>query len=761
MALLAGELYATLGLDSKGYDSALDDAERRGNRSASAISGMFIKAGAAAAAGIGVAGIASAKFAIDFDSQMAEVRTLVPAIGDEAFGALTADVLAFSREIGIATSQAVPALYQAISAGVPSENVIEFMEVASRAAIGGVTDLETAVDGITSVTNAYGRENMAAARAADVMFTAVKLGKTDFTQLSGALFNVIPTAASLGIQFEEVAAALAVMTAQGVPTSVATTQLRQLMVEASKGGSKLEKAIRELTGKGLTELVAEGKTSAEVLDELRASLGDEEFRNVFGSVEALNAALAITGPNADGMASALGEMQSAAGAADQAFETVAESAQFKMGKALNVLKVRATEVGMRAIPLIASAADGLIRAMDKAGRMIDAVTSDFRRFAPAVAAAAAVIAVPLVLAFGAWAAAAIPAAVATLTALAPVLAIAAAVAGLAAGITWLVLNWNTVTDRVPIAGAALDKVREIVGAVGEWITGRLVPALAEAREKFTNDVLPAIENVASAFAFVGRAILDFITWAVQPLIAAARRIGEAFAQVFPAILAVVRSYLTVIMEVIEAAIEFIRDVISIGLALLRGDWAGAWEGVKTLLANVWESIKEITGASVDHVKNVIRLAWEAVKAGTSLVWDGIVGVVKGAINSIISMINAMFAALDKIEISIPSVSIPFGPTIPGFTIGIPSIPRIPMLARGGRGVGGLAIVGEAGPELVNLPRGSDVHSARDSARALGGSPVQVVINAPNYIGPEEMLAEPVKRVLAQFEARGVMRPVLN
>lgn len=60
------------------------------------------------------------------------------------------------------------------------------------AAVGGVTELETAVDGITSVVNAYGDDVLSAAEASDLMFTAVKLGKTDFTQLSASLFNVIP-----------------------------------------------------------------------------------------------------------------------------------------------------------------------------------------------------------------------------------------------------------------------------------------------------------------------------------------------------------------------------------------------------------------------------------------------------------------------------------------------------------------------------------------------------------------------------------------
>jgi hypothetical protein len=46
---------------------------------------------------------------------------------------------------------------------------------------------------------------------------------------------------------------------------------------------------------------------------------------------------------------------------------------------------------------------------------------------------------------------------------------------------------------------------------------------------------------------------------------------------------------------------------------------------------------------------------------------------------------------------------------------------LPALASGGIAPGGLALVGERGPELVNLPRGAYVHSNADSQRMMGGN----------------------------------------
>ncbi len=305
--------------------------------------------GATALAGLG---LASLKMGMDFEKSMAEVKTLLPTISKEAFGKMKDDVLDFSKEMGIATDKAVPALYQAISAGVPRENVMEFMTVASKAAIGGVTELETAVDGITSVVNAYGAETLSAQKASDIMFTGVRLGKTTFDELSASLFNVVPSAVSLGISFEEVTGSLAALTAQGIPTSVATTSLRMAFVEASKGGSKLDLAIKELAGKSFADLIAAGQTGNEVFQMLRESMPTQAFRDLFGSQEALNAILPLTGAGFESAAAAIDEAGAASGATNAAFETMEETTARKLNKAINALKVELTKLGSEVLPVL-------------------------------------------------------------------------------------------------------------------------------------------------------------------------------------------------------------------------------------------------------------------------------------------------------------------------------------------------------------------------------------------------------------------------
>ncbi|MCB5277872.1 MAG: phage tail tape measure protein, partial [Candidatus Cloacimonetes bacterium] len=204
--------------DISGLKTSIDGAEAELGGLSNSVkknSASIKKAGivATAAGGAIVGAFAlSTKASMDFETSMSEVYTLLPGMSADAMAEMSQDVRDFSSEVGVTTDKVVPALYQAISAGVPKDNVFDFLTVANMAAIGGVTDLETAVDGITSVINAYGTDVISAAEASDLMFTAVKLGKTTFEELSASLFQVIPMASSLGVEFGDVTAALSTMT---------------------------------------------------------------------------------------------------------------------------------------------------------------------------------------------------------------------------------------------------------------------------------------------------------------------------------------------------------------------------------------------------------------------------------------------------------------------------------------------------------------------------------------------------------------------
>jgi hypothetical protein len=82
--------------------------------------------------------------------------------------------------------------------------------------------------------------------------------------------------------------------------------------------------------------------------------------------------------------------------------------------------------------------------------------------------------------------------------------------------------------------------------------------------------------------------------------------------------------------------------------------------------------------------------------------------IKGAVNAIINGINTVIRGINKFKITVPGVSVLGKTIVPGFSVGLPQIPEIPNLAKGGivsRPT--LAMLGESGPEaVVPLGRGA-------------------------------------------------------
>lgn len=350
-SLTLGTLVVKVTAESEDYQKELNKAEEQTKGFGLSMDKMV--AGAAVGA-FAIAANAARQFAAEsleefkvFETGMAEVFTLLPGMTQGAMASMSNDVLAFSSDVGRVSDEVIPALYQAISAGVPQDSVFDFLTVASDAALGGVTDLETAVDGITSVVNAYGEEMLTAGEASDLMFTAVRGGKTTFEELSASLFNVIPTAASVGVEFGNITAALATMTAQGVPTSVATTQLRQLLVELASAGTDVADAFEEAAGMGFPAFIEQGGNlydALQLIDGVAADMG-VSIRDLFGSVEAGSAALALTGNNATTFAEKLDDAANSAGATEEAAATMEGTLARQEAKLEAVTEALKTQIG--------------------------------------------------------------------------------------------------------------------------------------------------------------------------------------------------------------------------------------------------------------------------------------------------------------------------------------------------------------------------------------------------------------------------------
>jgi TP901 family phage tail tape measure protein len=308
-----------------------------------------IAVGTAALTGIG---IVSVKFAAQFDKGMREVNTLV-GLGSEQFNQMSQDVRDLSKEIGLNAVDATKALYQTISAGIDPAKAVEFMGVAAKTAVGGVTELETATKGIVSVLNAWSLEASEAERVADGLFASMKAGQTTIGELSDGIFQAAPIAAALGVRFEEISAAAAAITLAGTPTKVAFTGLRSAMISMTKPTTEMSELLAQIGFEsGATALQTLGlQGTFEAL--LEAVDGDTEALIAAGlQTESLGAIFGITGKNADKFKEILGDVESGAGGMEAAFAEMEESTSQKMAKFSASMNDAKLSIGEALLPMV-------------------------------------------------------------------------------------------------------------------------------------------------------------------------------------------------------------------------------------------------------------------------------------------------------------------------------------------------------------------------------------------------------------------------
>lgn len=260
-----------------------------------------------------------------------------------------------------------------------------------------------------------------------------------------------------------------------------------------------------------------------------------------------------------------------------------------------------------------------------------------------------------------------------------------------------------------------------------------------------------------------------------------------------------------IKTIISAALDILKTVLSGALAKIKSDFETVWNGIKSFLSGVWDGIKSTANTVWSDIKssitNKLELAktgletiaggiksglsskWEEIRSGASTAWTGISGaaetafdVVKGKVTGIVSTLKgqldtwwgtisgAASSAWNGISGAVSSAFAGVGGGIRGVINGIidavndainafnslpgPDIGNIPHIQSGTSFFqGGMALVGEAGPELVMLPRGSQVLNASDTRSAMGGQSLVFNIDARGAMMGEAEFERVVRRVL--------------
>ena len=497
------------------------------------------------------------KSALTFEDGMAKVYT----IADETvkpMADMSKEILNLSNQTGKSAAELAEATYQALSASVDTADAVGFVATAANLGKAGFLETADAVDVLTTVINAYGMSAEDATKIADELVQVQNDGKTTVQELAGSMGTIIPTAAALNIPLEQLNAAYALMTKQGINTANTTTYLNGMFTELADGGSTVSQILQEKTGKTFGQLEADGKSLGDILGILEESVdGDSEaFLNLWGNTRAGRGALALVNAGASEFNEEAGKMADATGNVSSALETL-QTPGAKARKALTQITNAGIQLGDVLAPYVEKAAEKISELVAKFQALSPQTKETIVRVLAIVAAVGPLLLIlgkvisiiGTILTFA-------PAIVAAISAINwPLVAVVAAVVAFIAIIKLLKKVWEEHGEAIKA------KAQDIWASVTEWfsqlgqnirniwnnIRTAISTAIENAKTKVQNTVnniksavINAFNNVKTTAANVWNGIRDAITRPIETAKSKLQGIVDGIAGIFNGLSSIIK-----------------------------------------------------------------------------------------------------------------------------------------------------------------------------------------------------------------------------
>lgn len=308
------------------------------------------------------AGAAVFKFGSDFEAEMSKIVGLV-GIAQRQVDAWSRELLELGPALSKTPIELARAMFFVTSAGFRGAEAMDTLTLAAKASASGMGETKTVADAVTSAVNAYGKANLEASRATDILVAAVREGKLEAATLAPVMGRILPMSSKLGVSFEDVAGSLAVMSRTGANAHQAAISIQALMMTLQK---PVEEANKLLEGTTLSfqQLRDVVKRPGGILEALR--MLEREFRHdetalarIIPNVRALRGVMNILAQDASIVDSVMRGVRVSAGSLDAAFAAASRTVKFQFHQFLSQAQATLIEVGETVLPMVSEALQGL------------------------------------------------------------------------------------------------------------------------------------------------------------------------------------------------------------------------------------------------------------------------------------------------------------------------------------------------------------------------------------------------------------------
>lgn len=704
-----------LNYNGKGADKAKQDVDELGKRSArssealSKVGTVSAVAGAAVAAGIGLA----VKSAADFEQRMSAVKA-VSGASQKEMDQLSAKALQLGKDTSFSATEAAQAIEELVKSGVSVPDVMNGAADATVAlAAAGEVSLPEAAKIASNAMNQFQLSAQDMPKVADLIAGAANASAIDVTDFGMSLSQAGAVAHLVGASFDDTAAAIALMGNAGIKGSDAGTSLKTMLSNLQPQTKKQATLMKELgiiTKDGTNQFFdAQGKLKsfADIAQILQTSLKgataaqkQQALSTIFGS-DAIRAAAIFTQEGAKGfndMSAAMNKVK----AADVA-KTRLDNFKGSLEQMKGSLETAGIVIGQILLPALRQIVDAVTSVLN-VFLNLDQTTQQLILGITGIVGVALLVAAGFIkiiltiqkvveilkvlrLAFAStWVAALGP--------------IGLIVIAIAAVVAIVILLWKKSETFRSIVLGVWNAILTAVQAVVTFFTGTVVPAF----QAVWAGIVAGLQAVGAFFASVWNGFVGVVTVVVNVIKTIVMTYFNIYKTIIMTVLNILmgiwKAFWSVFGGVITAAFNLIVQIIKLGVALwtlvintaLKAiqavvkavtnaivaqfkAWASliksvvttAWNAIKAVTTSVWNAIKAVTStvwnaiktvvitaanalkgpvsAAVNAVKSVLTSAWNAVKSVTSSIWNSLSGVVSGALNKVLSTVSGIVSRI--------------------------------------------------------------------------------------------------------------------
>lgn len=682
-------------------------------------------------AGALAAGVASVKMAGDYEQGLNIFKSVSGATAQQM-----AMVAAKARELGqdaslpgVSARDAANAMTELSKAGLSVNDTLAASKGVMSLAKAGQIDVADAATIAAQALNAFKLKGSDAGKVADVLANGANASATDIRGLSLGLQQSAAVASQFGVSLEDTVTTLGLFANRGMQGSDAGTSLKTMLISLANPSKKAANLMHQL---GINAYDASGKfvgmrQLAQNLQNGLKGLSEEQkqqaLATIFGT-DAFRAAAFL----ADSAGKSYDDMSKAVGRSGAAMD-LAKAQNSGFNGALDNLKSTietvATDFGQKLLPELTKVIKQLADsgAIEAFGNVLIALLPVLKM----VAAGFVALKIAHVVGWFGQLFVKVKEAGSVIAALSTVLRtnpLGLIITVIAALIPFLI----DLENHFHIFSNAVEWIKNAWNGMVEWFTG-IFTGIGQALSNVWNAITTAFNNVTAFLQNWGPTILAIMFWPFSLLIGLVITFKDQIMAVLNALWGGISAGFQAVTGFIQAVFQTASAVVMAVWSPIAGFFGGVWAQIRGIFSGVGNFFGAVFGwaanAASGALNSIIGVASGVYNAIASFfrpigtvagnmiggtirgVVNGIIGMVQNGLNSFISMINGAAGIINKI----PGVHIP----------GIPHV-GLPRLAFGAKNyAGGVTLVGERGPELVNLPKGADVYTATQTANAFRNS----------------------------------------